>query len=356
MSNISDVVNVTIAIESPATDSASFSNLLLVVPAPTNVGTEDMPEIAVVQEVKDLIPFGYVSTDEAYKAVSVAFNQDMRPSKLYIIARKKSLESDEAIADCLDRALAVNDWYGFSLAFDASATEMEASAQWSESNNKLFGFTYTTGNCPINISAYNNTLAFFAGDLKSGEMPDGNTYAAIAFMSKCFAYDPGTETWNLKTLRGVTASELSSTKISTLKNGNINYYRTIANKDVTQEGKVGSGEWIDVIRFKEWLLNKIQIEVFNFMVKNPKVAFNDGGITGIQNVIESVLSSAQGGGIDDDRHDADGNVERGYEVIVPRSADVSATDKKNRKLTGVTFTARLAGAIHETTIKGTLVY
>lgn len=354
--NISDVVDVTIAIESPATDSASFSNLLLVVPGPTNVGKDDMPTVAVVREAKELTEFGYSSEDEAYKATAVAFNQDMRPEKVYIIARKSTLESKEAIADCLDRALTVNEWYGFSLISFTSGSEIEAAAKWAESNSKLFGFTYVTGNCPVDITVYENTFGFYAGDLKTSEIPDGNMYAAVAYMAKCFSYDPGSETWGLKTLRGVSASNLSTTKVETLKNSNVNFYRTIANKDVTQEGKVGSGEWIDVIRFKEWLINKLQIEVFNFMVKNPKISFNDAGITGIHNVIESVLSSAQGTGIDEDRFDENGDVDKGYTITVPRSADVSDTDKKNRRLTGVTFTARLAGAIHETSIKGTLVY
>ncbi len=47
---------------------------------------------------------------------------------------------------------------------------------------------------------------------------------------------------------------------------------------------------------------------------------------------------------------------RGYTITVPLASEVSASDKKNRKLSGVSFTARLAGAIHETQIKGTLVY
>lgn len=354
--NISDIVNVTIAIESPATDSASFSNLLLVIPQPTNASSEDMPTVAVIESAKDLIVYGYTTTDEAYKAATVAFNQDMKPDKVYVIARKNTLDSTETIADCLDRALSVNEWYGVALVSYTTATEIEAAAAWAEANSKLFGFTYTAGTLPIDITPYNNTIAFYAGDIKNSEIPDGNKYAVIAFMSKCFAYNPGSETWGLKTLKGVTSSDLTTTKINTLKNSNVNFYFTVANKDVTFEGKVGSGEWIDVIRFKEWLINKIQIEVFSYMSKSSKVAFNDAGITGIQNVIESILSSAQGTGIDNDRYNDDDEVEKGYTVTVPKSSSISSTDKRNRKLTGVEFTARLTGAIHETQIKGTLVY
>lgn len=358
MSNISDVVDVTIAIEAPATDSASFSNLLLVVGQPKNSGEEEMPNVAIIRQADDLKVFGYDSTDEAYKAAKVAFSQDPQPRDVFVIARKVDADKEnEPLAECLDRAAGVNTWYGFSLVGFSSTTELQAAAEWAEANNRLFGFTYLSGNLPIVISGYNHTFAFYAGSIGVSEYPDGNTYAAVAYMAKCFGYDPGAETWDLKTLNGVTESRLSTNKVNELKIANTNFYRNIANKNVSQEGKVGSGEWIDVIRFKDWLLNKIQIEVFNFMLKNEKVAFNDSGITGIQNVIESVLSAAQRtGGIDEDRYDEDENLERGYIVTAPKSSSISVTEKRNRKLTGISFIARLAGAIHEVTIQGTLVY
>ncbi len=140
--NINDVVDVTIAIESPATDSASFSNLLLVVPKPTNAGDEEMNGVIVVQSAKDLTVFGYTSDDAAYKAVAVAFNQDMRPDEIYVIAREKTLEADETIADCLDRAVSVNKWYGFALVSYTTSSDLEAAAKWAEANGKLFGFTF----------------------------------------------------------------------------------------------------------------------------------------------------------------------------------------------------------------------
>lgn len=357
MSNIDKIVDVTIAVEAPASDSASFSNLLLVVQKPSNVGTETMPDVAVVTDAKELTAFGYTTEDEAYIATTVAFNQDPRPDKVYIIAMSANTDGED-IAGCLDRALSTNEWYGFALAFAATATEVEAAAKWAEANDKLFGFTFWLGESPIDVKPYNNTFGIFSGDLipQPDKLPDGNKYAAVAFMAKCFGYDPGTETWSLKTLNGVTPSHLSTTKMQSLASGNINYYIMVANKDVTQDGRLGSGEWIDVIRFKHWLVNKIQIEVFNFMVRNPKVAFNNGGITGIQNVIQAVLSGAQGAGIDEDTYDADGNLVKGYVVNVPMSQDIPAAEKKSRKLSGVTFTARLAGAIHETKVRGTLVY
>lgn len=358
MNSISDVVDVTIAIEEPATDSNSFSKLLLVVARPKNSGTEDIPNVVSIKKADDLKVYGYDSTEDAYKAANVAFSQDPKPQELFVVARKVGADKEnEPIAECLDRAARHNEWYGFSLIGFSSTTDLQAAAEWAEANSRLFGFTYISGSLPIVTSSYTHTFAFYAGSISASEYPDGNTYAAVAYMAKCFGYDPGSETWNLKSLNGVKESLLPAGKVHELKNAKTNFYRNIANKSVTQEGKVGSGEWIDVIRFKDWLLNKIQIEVFDFMTKNGKVAFNDSGITGIQNVLEAVLSAAQRlGGIDEDRYDENENLERGYIVTAPRSSNISAAEKKNRKLTGVSFVARLSGAIHEVAIRGTLIY
>ena len=358
MGNIDNIVDVKISLESPAMDSASFSGLLLVAQKPSKVGTEDMPDVAVVRSAKELEAFGYTTTDEAYIAATVAFNQDPRPGKIYIIARSSGASegTSEDIAACLDRAMK-NEWYGFALAFTATATETEAAAKWAEANEKLFGFAFTTGESPIS-GTYNNTFGFYAGDLvpQPERMPDGNRNAAVAFNAKCLRYDPGTETSGLNKHNGVTPSRLSSTQMGKLAGENINYYMTVANKDVTQDGKVVNGEWIDVVRFMHWLLNEVQMEVFQYMVKHPKVAFNDGGITGIHNAVQSVLQGAQGKGIDEDTYDDDGNIIRGFTVSVPRAYKISAAKKKMRKLEGVTFTARLSGAIHITEIRGTLEY
>lgn len=53
----------------------------------------------------------------------------------------------------------------------------------------------------------------------------------------------------------VTPSKLNSTAINKLKAVNFNYVITVASKNVTQGGKTNAGEWIDIVRFRDWLQN-----------------------------------------------------------------------------------------------------
>ena len=80
----------------------------------------------------------------------------------------------------------------------------------------------------------------------------------MAWFCKCFNYEPGSETWALKTLNLIEPAILTGTDMQNMKEQNINYYTTYAGKNVTQGGKTLGGEWIDVIRFRDWLKNDMQ--------------------------------------------------------------------------------------------------
>lgn len=353
MSNIDEIVNVQISIESPESSEESFSSLLIVLSEPENAG-ETMPDTPVkITKLSGLTDYGYSAASEDYKAVSVAMAQDPRPESVYVIARKKVDDELEDIGKTLDRAVSESDWYGLYVVPTNGSAEYTTIATWCESNKKLFAFdwngTIAEGNIPVGTSFY-RTFGMYHAE-------DGGNYGALALMAKCFGYEPGSEQWALKTLNSVDVTSLTSTQATTLDGLNSNYYRKIGNSYVTMPGKVMAGEWIDTIRLRDWLVSQIQNKVFNFLKGNSKVPYNDDGITGIQGKIEEVLLLAQrNGGIGVDQTDEDGNVTAGFTVSVPRASSISAEQKATRKVKDITFTARLAGAIILAEIKGTLTY
>ena len=80
-------------------------------------------------------------------------------------------------------------------------------------------------------------------------------------------------------------------------------------------------------------------------MNNPKVPYTDAGITAIQAQIERAL---------DQGVNQNFIAPNSYTVIVPKAANVSAIDKTNRVLNGVSFQATLAGAVQAVNITGTL--
>ena len=86
--------------------------------------------------------------------------------------------------------------------------------------------------------------------------------------------------------------------------------------------------------------------------------YTDSGIQVIGQGLSEALSLAQRRGfIAEDEPNADGtNLVPGFEIELPRSAQISVADKSARVLNDVKFRARVAGAIHRVVIEGSLTY
>lgn len=179
---------------------------------------------------------------------------------------------------------------------------------------------------------------------------------AVAAAVKAMNYHAGQETWALCRLRPFLLQSCPATFIKKLEAANFTT-STVASKNITQGGKTGGGEWIDVIRFRDWLQNDMQVRVVNLLIVNPKIPYTDNGIGLVENQMLASLKDGQKyGGIAPTEYDADGNAIPGYTTSVPLAADLTSTQKASRILKDCKFSARIAGAIHVVEIKGCLTY
>ena len=404
---LDDLIKCNIEISSPALGNASFDSILLVVPEPgkarsrakSKVAGKILEKTTAIVSADDLLDYGFTVEDTAYKAATVAFSQSPSPALLYVCVRQQTeadTETDaiktgteegetgtdreevsveepsaggsitkpgatgyEDIRTTLARAEAEISFYGFHLTEFRSPADLSAAVAWAEANEKLFCFEYFDyHNCPItNFSYYRSFGLYSGGAVGQEELPDGNRYAALAWMAKCFGYDPGTETWHLKELATVAPTALGMTEKLELAGKHINTFLRYAGANCTVGGYTLAGEWIDVIRFRDWLKAEIQIRVFNILKTNRKVPYTDGGIALIEGAMESTLKEGQGiGGIAQTGYNSDGEALPGYQVHVPLAGELTEADRKSRRLIGCRFTARLAGAIHLLELNGFLTF
>jgi hypothetical protein len=268
------------------------------------------------------------------------------------------------LSETYDEALALinaeqPDWYGIAAATRTIAKQ-QLVATWTEANKKY----YIAGSADTNI--INQTLAADTTSiaaLAKAQSLDRTTafYSAnaatqgpeAALFGKILPLNPGTYTAMFKSLATITVDELTPTQSTNALAKNAGVYQPIGGKNISREGKVGSGEFIDVIIFIDWLNARIGEEVYAQLVKVPKVPFTNPGILSIKSAIDVPLSVGQNrGGISPLAFDDDNVQIGGYVITVPRLQDVTSTDKANRYLQDVLFTAWLAGAIHKVRIDG----
>lgn len=364
---LDDIVKCNIDISNPASTDATFDSILLVVKGPEASGEKTMSRTTAIAQADELLDYGFTTDDAAYVAATVAFSQNPAPSSIYICIRKETSAEDaetvtyEDIENTLARARGEAPFYGVHLTEFSDELDIQGAASWAEANEKIFGFEYTDiDNCPVKKFSFYRCFGLFSGKAdgyEDSEQPIRNEYAALAWMAKCFGYDSGTETWSMKELASIVPSVLSIEEKKLLEECNINSFRRYAGNNITFGGNMLSGEWIDVIRFRDWLKAEIQVNVFNALKSNRKVPFTDDGIGLIEGQMEAALAKGQTiGGIAPTEYDSDGNEIPGYTVTVPLASDLTETDRKSRKLSGFRYTARLAGAIHIIEVHGNLTF
>lgn len=241
-------------------------------------------------------------------------------------------------------------WYA--VAMDSwGRAEVSALAAYIETQKKIF----------VAVTSDSDVIAAGTGDISSAlkALNYDNTslwfsrnphqYLNVAIAASMLTTQPGSATWKFKTLEGVSADAYTPTELGRLQSKNANHYITAAGVSYTAEGVASGGEFIDTVVFIDWLANEIQIAIFTSLLNLPKVPLTDPGIAVVENALRGALMrGAAAGGID-------GSDPSAVVVVVPKARALSPADRAARRLTGVTWSAPLAGAAHSVVVAGNLV-
>ncbi len=237
-----------------------------------------------------------------------------------------------------------NDWYGLAIDHNCKAIGAAASAYietldamcfLNVSDSDAYDSGVTTDLC--------NTLKLLsvARTMVGFDLDDTEGYMGVALAAERFPHDPGQDgaggTWHGKTLTGVTADALSPTQKANLRLKNYVVYITTANRNHTLDGKVAGGEFGDKIRGLDWFRIRTEEGITAAILNNDKIPYTDRGISILLGVVLAMGRTAE-------------LVELftpgSFSASAPASASVSSADRAARKLTGIKFSAQLAGAIH----------
>jgi len=198
---------------------------------------------------------------------------------------------------------------------------------------------------------YENVVGFFS-DTADTNFPEAG------FFSLNSVYTPGEVIWTNLSIIGeavakhpTTGLVLSSTEQGYLDSRNTSYmYRNERlGVSINAGGKVVSGEWIDVVRFKHYWKAKLEEGVGTILINQSGRKL--GGNRGI-NIVRSMCEAVTDPLVSND------TVSRGldsYRFIFPDASDVSLADKQSRILRG-TFEGFLTGAFGTVKITGNLTY
>ncbi len=188
------------------------------------------------------------------------------------------------------------------------------------------------------LAQYMRTFSIWSGD--------GVGNIADRVFGETLPLDPGSTNWAYITATGVVADKLTSSFEAQLDAKNVNHYQLIAGKGVTLYGKMAGGVYIDIVHGRDWLIQRLREAGFEAVSSRPKLPYTDGGAAVLQNKLMAVFAEG---------------IRRGFlandpapQLIMPKVLEQSTADRAARHYAGITFSARIAGAINTLDISGTL--
>lgn len=149
---------------------------------------------------------------------------------------------------------------------------------------------------------------------------------------------PGSNTWAMKRLNGVTVDRLSETDVNTLEAKNVNYFRSVRGASIMMTGTTSEGTWIDEIIFLMWWKARVQEAIFYRMINSRKIPYTNAGAALIETEIRNI--NAQGianGGIADSPSPT---------VQSPNVLAIPEAQRASRVMGDFIVEFRLAGAVH----------
>lgn len=296
--------------------------------------------ILILDNKKD-IDFKYVDADNLEgidgAVLDIAkrlFMQKPQPQKVAVFGKAGAIDA------AFNAALEANNDFFFVVSTDNTTESIKKLAELAQVHNKIYGVTVNT--IAEAKKLYNevseNTFVMYHDDPKA--------YAAEA-MTVIMSYKVGGKTAKFKTIQGVKAAKVSLTELDELHKNNIFTYIEKLGVLQTTEGKVLSGEYIDIVLGEYWIRFKMEEALQRLALVNDKIPYTNVGIGMIVGACEAVLSRAVDQGI----------VEKDqYKVDYKLREDVPSNDVALRKYDYVMWTAMLQGAIHTGQISGILTY
>lgn len=244
-------------------------------------------------------------------------------------------------------------WYGLSICSQVSSDIIQVAA-YIETQLKIFvgaptdAAILTTSTTDVASylkgKGYTRTALLYAGTANDGR--------AAAWLGGQLPQVPGSNTWDLKTLVGISPDSFNDTQrqiaigLPLVPGKNCNIYETVGGVNVTESGFMVGGQFIDITVGLDWLRSTLQTNIFALMVQSPKIPYTNQGIAVIENAVHQTLLQGVSNGL------IDGNSP--ITVTAPDVLSIPQADRAARLLPDVNFTCRLAGAIQNVIINGTV--
>ena len=320
-----------------------------VVPAASSIAAEVTALVALFDAVPGISALDVAATTVRCTVDTpgeVFFYQELSNAEDLVF--KETSAAGAVAADLAAIDAQTQDWYGLGVDLQSEAI-LNAVATFTEVREKLHVCATRddeVGDPGVTTDIMSDFKAAAISRSAAIYSRDHDAYAGLAWDGVLFSTDPGSATWKFKTLALVTVDNLQATFESAIADKNGNQYQEIGGVNITCDGTVGSGEFLDIVRGRDWLVARLRERVFSALANNPKIPYTNSGVNQIVSLVRAQLREGIAVGFLAEQP--------AFVVTAPLVEDVDVNLKAARLLPDIEFSATLAGAIHAVQIKGVL--
>lgn len=282
-------------------------------------------------------------------AVQIAFTQENPPEKIGLLS-----------CSYIDLPKYISCDWRYLIPIGITLDNFKRLAAYIEANGearKVLGCYFNTGQYSDLLGYlkamkdYERTFVYIGIPTYEGNNSIDLNQITTALISKTSNKAIGSYTYKNQALKGVYADEaIMKSQLEEYHKNNVNGYVHKAGYDVTSEGKLVNGEYIDILDAKDWLITQIKYQLQQVLIINDKIPYDNTGIAILEDAVVNVLKTAYNNGMIAE----DDNGQPIYSVEFAKRSETKASDREKRQYMEGKFSFDLAGAIHEATINGTI--
>ncbi len=287
----------------------------------------------------------------------------------------RSDSSGAYVADGLDAETAIDavtlfddnygqGWYALSVLGASDSDHLSCASYIEAATTKhIYGVSTTQAGVisPVDTTNIARQLKEAGYKRTTVQFSSSNPYAVCSLLGRILTtnYDANNSVITLmyKQEPGIVPETLNVSQITALEFNNCNVFVAYNNNTaIIQQGKVSSGEFLDVITGTDWLALDMQNEAFNLLyTSTTKVPQTDAGNNLIATVLEASCSRGLNNGLLAPGVWTAGGfgslntgdfLPKGYYIYAPPIASQSQANRAARKSVPFQVAAKLAGAIH----------
>lgn len=268
-----------------------------------------------------------------------------------------ALTPNYGIEDDMNNILSVNnDWYGACLCSNVDYDILQM-AGFIETLKKIFLGATQDAAVPTTATTDIASIMKGASYKRSGLVYSPGSFnkgVEAAWLGGQLPQVPGSNNWAYNSLEGIDPDTLTDNQVSILigvpVNGivgkNVNIYRTLGGKNLTQMGQMAGGQYIDITVGVDWLQSAIQTNIFNALTSVAKIPYTDKGVAILLQCVKSAIDQGVVNGLIDGASP--------ITLSAPPVLTVPISQRANRIAPTITFVCRLQGAINAVIVNGTV--